>query len=395
MRNRNTGSKLYFEELPPISRDCFISAVIPACNEEKTITETLISLSRQKFVNPENFEVIVLANNCSDETARISKEWGKKNPSVNILTVEIETAAENANIGFVRKLLMDEAFARLVGNRFGKGIILTTDADTSVSENWIFENLREIDKGADAVGGRILISKSELEKMNENSRKFHLEDEEYNLLRAEIEALIDDMPFDKNPRHHQHFNASFACTTDIYKKAGGVPQVKFLEDVAFFEALNRIDAKFRHSPAVKVFTSSRHLGRSEVGLSFQLNLWKNLREAGEDFLVESAESITDRFSAKRAARYLWRDFSENLKNKENNYGAILNLAEKMFVTAEFIENELEKHQTFGAFYDSLRCEQAQYHSQKFPLVSIEKALEDLKALVGKLRTQSFFRTSMR
>ena len=195
---------------------------------------------------------------------------------------------------------------------------------------------------------------------------------------------IDDLPFDSAPRHHQHFNGSFACTSAIYEKAGGIPDVKFLEDIAFFERLQRIDAKVRHSPNVKVYTSSRREGRSEVGLSFQLNLWKNLNEIGEDFLVESAESIVERFSIKRLLRGIWREYSGQKTD------VIEDISRRMFVAPEFIQRELEKRPTFGAFYENLMIEQNRVGewSRQFPFIALEIALKDLKIEAAKLSREN-------
>ena len=389
----HSDEKLVAEQ---IARDCFVTIVIPLRDEAQHIKKTLeqfaaqVDLSGQP-VNSEIFEIIILANNCTDNSAEIVRVFRQNNPRLKIHLCEIILSKENANIGFVRRLLMNEAFVRLQGNRFGKGVIMTTDGDTIVAEDWIAANLHEIEMGAEAVGGRIIIPDSELEKLDAMSRNFHLKDEQYRLLSAEIESLIDDLPFDNAPRHHQHFNGSFAVTTGIYEKTGGVPDVKFLEDCAFFDRLQKIDARVRHSPFVKVYTSARRNGRSEVGLSFQLNQWKQLGETGEDFMVESAEAMIERFTAKKNLRKIWREFlSENKISDE----IISDTAKRIFVAPEFILEQIEKQKIFGAFYEELMNEQNKSGewSRNFPLVSLEKVLEDLKKFY---EIQSFSQRSMR
>ena len=370
-----------------IASGCYVSVVIPLRDEARHIEKALKKFARQvdlnaQSLNPEIFEIIILANNCTDDSAEIVEKFRRENPQLKIHIWEITLCDENANIGFVRRLLMDEAFARLQKNRFGKGVIMTTDGDTLVADDWIAANLREIEKGADAVGGRIIISDSELENMTAPCRDTHLKDEEYRLLMAEIEDLIDDLPFDNAPRHHQNFNGSFAVTTEIYKKAGGIPDVKFLEDCAFFDALQRIDARVRHSPDVVVYTSARNNGRSEVGLSFQLNLWKALAESGEDFMVESAKSIVERLKAKKDLRKIWNEFSAG---NEIDQQTVSGAAARIFIAPAFILSELEKRQTFGAFYEHLMREQSKSDewTRNFPPDALDKALEDLKIEVKK------------
>ncbi len=360
-----------------------ISITIPVRDEAENIEKMLQAFLRQSDLSGReldfaSFEILILANNCADNSTQIIEKFSRENPSLNLYLKEIQLDADDANIGFVRRSLMNAACARL---KTHGGVLMTTDGDTIVADDWIAANLNEIEKGADAVGGRIIISEKEIAKMDARCRQTHVLDEEYRILTAQIESAIDDLPFDKAPRHHQHFNGSFACTTAIYEKAGGIPDVKFLEDIAFFHALQRLDAKVRHSPQVKVYTSSRHVGRSEVGLSFQLNLWKNLNETGKDFLVESVESIVERFTARRILRKIWREFSENeILNSE----AINAVGERSFMSPEIIVRELEKQQTFGAFYENILREQNDDPSHKFPLVSLEKALQDLRELTADL-----------
>ncbi|MGI8494713.1 MAG: glycosyltransferase, partial [Pyrinomonadaceae bacterium] len=238
---------------------CFISIVIPARDEALHLEKTLAAFSKQVDLNgnildSDSFEIIVLTNNCSDNSYEIARKFKIENESLNLHTADINTSQTNANSGFIRRILMRKAYERLISNKRKGGIILTTDGDTQVATNWIAANVFEIKNGADAVGGRILFTAAELEKMNSSARRFHLIDEKYRLLSAELESILDRLPHDAFPRHHQHFHGSFAVTTDAYRKAGGVPDVRFLEDAAFYQSLLRVDAKFRHSPLVKVYT---------------------------------------------------------------------------------------------------------------------------------------------
>lgn len=381
----------------PILPECKISIAVPVRDEAGNVEKTLEAFAGQVDLNgqrldPKKFEILVLANNCTDDSIKIIENFQRKNPSLNIYSAEISLPEENANIGFARRLVMEAAHKRLCRNGFG-GVIMTTDGDTTAAADWIAANLREIAAGADAVGGRIIISASELAKMDDLCREIHLKDEEYRLLTAEIEALIDDLPFDHAPRHHQHFNGSFAVTTEIYEKAGGIPDVKFLEDCAFFDRLQRIDARVRHSPNVRVYTSARSSGRSEVGLSFQINQWKNLCEAGENFHVEAAQAIVERFAERRDLRKIWREFTDD---KIVDAQKIEYLSTRIFVDAAFIFSELAEKRTFGAFYENVtRRQNNGERARKFPPVPLDDALGELKAEIKKYPAQSFSQTSRR
>lgn len=64
----------------------------------------------------------------------------------------------------------------------------------------------------------------------------------------------------------------------MYQMVGRLPQLPFLEDEAFHQALFRKDAKIRKSLNVKVTTSGRHEGRVDIGFSQQLCEWADMKK---------------------------------------------------------------------------------------------------------------------
>lgn len=109
-----------------------ISVVIPAYNEEKRIGHCLKSVMSQ---TTPPFEVIVVDNNSSDETAKIAREEGA------IVVTEKHQGV---------------TFARNTGFNLARGeIIARTDADTLVPSNWLetISNYFEKDKSIDAISG--------------------------------------------------------------------------------------------------------------------------------------------------------------------------------------------------------------------------------------------------
>lgn len=377
-----------------IAPSCFISVVLPVRDEALYLEKSLESFSKQidlsgKSLNTDYFEVIVLTNNCSDNSFEVALKYQTRNKSLNLHIADIKTPKTNANSGYIRRLLMQKAYERLISNSKRGGIILTTDGDTKVAEDWIAANVFEIENGADAVGGRILFSENELAKMNPAAKYFHLLDEQYRLLCTELESYLDFLPHDSFPRHHQHFNGSFAVTTETYEKAGGVPEVRCLEDVAFYQSLMRIDANFRHSPSVKVYTSARETGRTEAGLSTQIKDWINLGENGEEFLVESAETLENKFKAQGKLRFIWQNLQVG-RNPE--VIEMKTLADLFCVPFEYFLQEILKPQTFGLLLENVYLMQNEQRtrSNQNPLVSVEKAVVDLKNKLEELRPKEKF-----
>lgn len=371
-----------------------ICIVIPVKNEEKYIKNTLNAFlnqvdSKGYSFNTENVEILILANNCTDKSVKLIQEFRSQNSSLTINLNEIELEPHQANIGYVRRILMDNAYRRLSKNN--GGIIMTTDADTIVSKDWISQNLCEVQKGADAVGGRILLAPQEIQDLDAETYACHIKDEKYHLLVAKLEAIIVNDPYDPLPRHHQHFNGSFAITSDCYLRSGGVPAVTHLEDIALFERLELIDAKVRHSNNVVVYTSARCIGRTEIGLSYQLNVWKNLGRNGTNFLVESFEAVSEKLILKKQMADLWekkKDLTQSQFNLEfqniiaqnqvspQNYKAFKNF--KYF--GEWYVNVLEKYQNCIGNY---------------PPEEVDAVILKLEHAVSNFLTYNFSQTSIR
>jgi peptidoglycan/xylan/chitin deacetylase (PgdA/CDA1 family) len=112
-----------------------ISVIIPAYNEEATIHRTLNSLRKQDY--PGVFEIIVVDNRSTDDTARIAEAWGAR---------------------VVREERKGYIYALMCGFEHASGdILITTDADTVVPPNWISTLIQafEEDSQVVAAGGMV------------------------------------------------------------------------------------------------------------------------------------------------------------------------------------------------------------------------------------------------
>ncbi len=285
---------------------CRAVVILPARNEEASLGASLDALAAQVDLDGsplqhESYEILLLLNNCTDQTACVAEGWKRTNLEVRLHVAERTFARKDAFIGTARRMLMDTAWRRLQG-RTDVCAILSTDSDTLVRRDWVAQNLAALRAGADAVGGVIALKEGELKLLPPGARRAYLRDRRYQRLTAELEARLDPQEGDPWPRHLEHFGASLACTPEIYARAGGMPAVTSLEDVAFVGALRQIGAKLRHHPEVKVYTSSRMKGRVEVGLSGQLSIWQQMSERHEEHRVQSAAWLAHRFRTLRRLR---------------------------------------------------------------------------------------------
>ena len=294
-----------FCELPPPATRLRASVIIPARDEAAHILGALDALKAQRDLNGEPldaelFEVLLLANNCRDQTAHLARNWKRAHPDFALRVVEATYTGERACVGYARRMAMNASCHRLMQSEADEPrAICSTDADTRVSMFWIAHILEEMRLGADAVGGRILLAHEAGERA---TRRTYLRDTAYRLLAARMEAKLDPQAGDPWPRHFQFFGASLAVAPDVYARIGGLPRVQCLEDVALEAELVRRDLSVRHSPNALALTSARRQGRVETGLSTQLEEWAR---GGARWLVPSGAEIAWRARLKRQLRALF------------------------------------------------------------------------------------------
>jgi len=301
--NLPSGAGSSFQE--PVHPSLRISVIVPAKDEADFITCTLDALRMQvdgsgRRVNYDLFEVLVLANNCTDDTYGICRSYQLMHPDFHLYVSCVKLAAEIAHIGTVRRLLMDSAYRRVISVAGPGGIIVSTDADSEVDSQWIHHILKEMDKGVDVVGGRILPRETPA-----LSKIHHLRDVTYRFLKTRLESELDPCLSNPWPRHFQCYGPSLAVTCDIYERAGRLPAIPYLEDEEFRKALKRIDARIRHAPNVRIYTSSRLEGRVGFGFSVQLKQWGDMSLRREQQMVESLESLSFQLGLKKELRCLW------------------------------------------------------------------------------------------
>lgn len=289
----------------PVDEALRLSVILPVRNEEDNLIKALDALRIQtnnqgKRISSRCYEVLLLANNCTDNSVALARAYQRKHPAFSLHIEDISLAADVAHIGTVRRLLMDAAYNRLTSLCTDSGIIASTDSDSQVDSQWIFNTINEIENGNDVVGGRILTRPEK-----SSFRLYYLRDITYKHLVSKVEDLLDPVKNDRWPRHFQCFGASFAVTCRIYDLAGRLPVIPFLEDMAFHKSLIRVDARIRMSPLVKVFTSSRTEGRVDFGLSIQLKQWGEMNECSHPLMVESAGSLIVKLRARRLLREFW------------------------------------------------------------------------------------------
>ncbi|TDE11276.1 glycosyltransferase [Dyadobacter psychrotolerans] len=374
--------RILFDKIKP-SASTKVCVIVPVRNEAECLWETLEALRLQEDnsgnrLPSDVYEVLVLVNNTTDNSFEIAEKYAALYPSFRLAAEEIWQEGDRANIGTVRRLLMDDAYRRLMLTGNQNGIIASTDGDTTVDSRWICNIIAEIEKGNDAVGGRILT-----EKEGGTSRLYHLRDVTYRCLLAQAESLIDPRQHNPFPCHFQYFGANMAVTCSMYNQAGRLPQVPFLEDMAFHKALMLQDARIRRSFEVKVYTSSRVDGRVSIGFSEQLRRWMNEDEARIPQMVEDVTPVLLMFEIRAQLRQCWNDYVEKRIVRRDELSSI---AAKLNIKVEWLHSQLISSTYFGGLWDVINLLVGNREPELQP---IHEAIDQLRLFIKSRKTNAF------
>ena len=186
-------------------------------------------------------------------------------------------------------------------------MILTTDADAEVPENWIEANLRAIEQGADAVCGMAVIDPLEALLIPRHLHEDDAREVAYGRLLDEIASLVLPDLADPWPRHTEDSGASIAIRASVLRRVGGMPCLHSGEDRALIERLRSIDARVRHDPKISVVVSGRIEGRAQGGMADTMRRRIVKQDEFVDDRVEPAWSAFYRIRMKRQFSLLWRE----------------------------------------------------------------------------------------
>jgi hypothetical protein len=283
---------------------------IPARNEADRIEKclTAIAVQRDRLGAPiaqDAFEVLVLANNCTDATAETARRVAAHVPYS--LSVSERTLPEpSATAGGARRAAMDEAVRRL-GALPTDGVILTTDADSTVSPTWFADNMWHLEAGADCVAGYIDAEPVEIVGLGATFLSRGRLEDTYLSQVAEIYARCDPRPHDPWPNHRVSSGASLAVKLSAYHAVGGLPAKALGEDVAFTGLLDRKGFKVRHAIDVSVVTSCRLDGRAGGGAADTMRLRRDVPDAECDDELEPALRTLRRAVMRGFLRKAWQE----------------------------------------------------------------------------------------
>jgi cellulose synthase/poly-beta-1,6-N-acetylglucosamine synthase-like glycosyltransferase len=263
---------------------------ILARNEAALLPRCLDALANQT-VGAGVFFTVVLANNCTDDTAACARRFDRL-PHRRVAEVDFAKGIDHA--GSARRAAMDIAATYAE-------IILTTDADCVPDLDWVEAMLAAFARNVDAVAGAVSGDWNELRHMPPDALAVGKIEWEYLAVLAAAEAKFDPQPHDPMPRHAQCCGANIGITRAMLAAVGGVPAIATGEDRALIKAVRRMGGKVRHDPRPHVVASARTIGRASGGMADALTS-RTSAEYLCDEQFESAENVIARLKRQHAAR---------------------------------------------------------------------------------------------
>lgn len=267
---------------------------IPAHNEALRVARVIAALGAQRGLGSQPVSAVVIANNCSDDTAGTARR-AARDAGVDVVVFQRSWLQPSA--GRARRVAMEAG----AGMLHPEGVLLTTDADAEPDGDWIANSLAALSGGADAVGACLRAIPEEEAQFPPALRRAATSVAEVQALARALEDRIDPTPGDLPPRHGDHTGAGLALTLTAYRAAGGCPPVGTREDLRLAQAVRRSGGIVRHCPDCRVAVSARMTGRAKGGMADTIRAWAESAHRGEEPLVPNP-SVLEAAWRRRAAR---------------------------------------------------------------------------------------------
>ncbi len=182
------------------NKEPVISVVICTYNRDKFIGEALNCLSRQTL-SPGLFEIIVVDNNSTDDTAAITQNFISSHPDLNTRYVH----EPNKGLSFARNRGVAEAKSDII-------CYIDDDAETTTGFLKSIVDFMQADPGIAGIGGKVIPKYSESEEPQWMSKY--------------LNGFVGLLDYGNEPKHFDsHMKYPAGCnmtyTKDILIKAGG------------------------------------------------------------------------------------------------------------------------------------------------------------------------------
>ncbi|MFC4671661.1 glycosyltransferase [Seohaeicola nanhaiensis] len=280
-----------------------VAVTVPARDEEARIVACLDAAAQSLRGRG---GIAVLVNGSSDGTMERAMEWFAATGEAGLVLERPDSPA--GGVGEVRR----DTVAACATMLAPQGVVMTTDADSRVFEDWVDANLEEL-RGADLICGSVFPDPAEFARLPPVIAQRGAVEGEYMALTIALKTAIDPVPHDPEPTHLSEPGASLAFRMDLYQSVGGFAAMPGGEDRALAERADLLGWRVRHSARARVQTSCRLSGRAPGGMADALQARIHADDPMVDWLLEPAEATVTRARLWRELRALPADVAPDVR----------------------------------------------------------------------------------
>jgi glycosyltransferase involved in cell wall biosynthesis len=225
-----------------------VCVVVPARNEAETLAAALHAICRAASpLDGVTAGVVVVLDSCTDESQRVTAAVAAQCVQpIRALTTSVASAAAARRIGVADALRRAEAPLHRVW-------IASTDADSVVPGDWLVRHLARANTGSDLVAGTVQVD--DWSRWPDHVRHDY---EQHYAQHLELSG------------HGHVHGANLGIRADLYQRLGGFDAAAVNEDVDLIRRARRSGVEVTWALDMAVRTSSRAVGRAQLGFADHL-----------------------------------------------------------------------------------------------------------------------------
>lgn len=232
-----------------------ICICVPLRNEEAELPGLFRALDRLERSPGDRVRLCLLLDGCTDASGRIAHRYRERRGDV--LVEEAAPGAPNAGRARHRAMALG-----LLALGDGDGLLLTTDADSRPTPNWLTAMAAALEQ-ADVVTGRIARIERRPSGVQDRLEAY------YDALFA-LRRALDPVPWEAARTHHYAGGANIGLHAAAYRAIGGFRPLASGEDARLVDDAARLGFRVRRDASSIVWTSDRREGRAPGGLATAL-----------------------------------------------------------------------------------------------------------------------------
>lgn len=219
-----------------------ICVLIPACNESELLPRCLESViaARSKLPSQVTCDIVVAVDSSTDDTRELAETL--LHGIGTVISIDVQS------VGQARAFAAEVAFARYAGP-MKRCWLANTDADCSVPDSWLNDQLALAEQNVEAVAGVVDVDTFQEHKPHVRARfyaTYHIHEDGSHL--------------------HVH-GANLGIRADAYLRAGGWAALTTAEDHDLWNRLRSVGSIRMSIAKLRVWTSGRRVGRAPQGFA--------------------------------------------------------------------------------------------------------------------------------